>query len=153
VSDDGAERRYWRVGYRHDPLGFVPHELCAWSHRFDDVQRRVRTLYVAELPETSLREVIADFRPKLSAIRRFMAEMGPEAAQDLAAHAVSAAWRRQHVVAPAGVVFDGAMCDLTDVSERQAIEARHLDVALGTGARDGRRRTDRELSGGGRQRD
>ena len=42
-------------------------------------------VYVAEFAETSLREVLADFRPKLSAIRRFQQEMGAEAAQELAA--------------------------------------------------------------------
>lgn len=84
MSDAPAERVYWRVGYHGDPLGFVPSEICEWSHRFDDLRHRFRTVYVAELAETCLREVLADFRPKLSAIRRFQQEMGAEVAQELA---------------------------------------------------------------------
>lgn len=28
---DAVSRRYWRVGYHADPLGFIPHDLCHWS--------------------------------------------------------------------------------------------------------------------------
>lgn len=61
----------WRVGQRDDPLAFARRELCSWNHRFDDSRRRFRTIYCAEDPRTSLREVLADVRPKLSAIRAF----------------------------------------------------------------------------------
>jgi hypothetical protein len=55
VSDAPGERVYWRVGYRGNPLGFVPSEICEWSHRFDDLRHRFRTIYVAELAETRAR--------------------------------------------------------------------------------------------------
>lgn len=45
---DAPDRAYWRVGYHADPAGFVPLELCTFNHRFDDVQQRFRSIYVAE---------------------------------------------------------------------------------------------------------
>lgn len=128
MSDAPVERVYWRVGYHGDPLGFVPSEICGWSHRFDDLRHRFRTVYVAELAETCLREVLADFRPKLSATRRFQQEMGAEAAQELAAQPITAAWRRENVLAPVRLRLDGPICDLTDVPQRQKIEERHVDL-------------------------
>jgi hypothetical protein len=77
-------RTLWRVGYYADPLGFTPLELYQFSHRFDDVHRRFRTLYCADWAETGLREVLADFRPNLGALRRHVERYGPEAAQDFA---------------------------------------------------------------------
>lgn len=130
MSDAPAARVYWRVGYHGDPFGFVPSEICEWSHRFDDGRHRFRTVYVAELAETCLREVLADFRPNLSAIRRFQQEMGPGAAQDIAAPPITAAWRRENVLAPVRLRLDGGICDLTDVSQRQKIEERHIDLLL-----------------------
>jgi hypothetical protein len=130
VSGAPAERVYWRVGYHGDPLGFVPSEICEWSHRFDDFRRRFRTVYVAELAETCLREVLADFRPNLSAIRRFQQEMGAEAAHELATQPITAAWRREHVLVPVSLRLDGPIYDLTDVPQRQKIEERHVDLLL-----------------------
>ena len=43
-------RTLWRVGYYADPLGFTPLELYQFSHRFDDIYRRFRTLYCANRP-------------------------------------------------------------------------------------------------------
>ena len=130
MSDAPTERVYWRVGYHGDPLGFVPSEICEWSHRFDDLRRRFRTVYVAELAETCLREVLADFRPNLSAIRRFQQEMGTEAEHELAAQPITAAWRREHILASLRLRLDGPICDLTDVPQRQKVEERHVDLLL-----------------------
>lgn len=130
MSAAAADSAHWRVGYHGDPLGFVPSEICEWSHRFDDLHRRFRTIYVAELAETCLREVLADFRPNLSAIRRFQEEMGAEAAHELASQPITAAWRREHVLAPVRLHLDGGICDLTDVLQRQKIEERHVDLLI-----------------------
>ncbi len=130
MSENPAHRAYWRVGYRGDPLGFVPLKICEWSHRFDDLHHRFRTVYIAELAETSLRETLADFRPKLSAIHHFQQEMGTEAAQELAAQPITAAWRREHVLAPVGLKLHGPIYDLTDIPQRQAIEQRHAELLL-----------------------
>jgi hypothetical protein len=100
VSEDPAHRSYWRIGHRGDPLGFVPPEICEYNHRFDDLRHCFRTVYIAELAETSLRETLADFRPKLSTIRFFQREMGAAAGTDLPAWPITAAWRREHVLAP-----------------------------------------------------
>src|ERR1035441_2026773 len=107
VSEDPAHHSYWRVGHTGDPLGFVPLDICEYSHRFDDLHHRFRTVYVGELAETCLREPLADFRPKLSTIRFFQREMGAEAATDLPAWPITAAWRREHVLAPLRLTLDG----------------------------------------------
>ena len=127
------ERTLWRVGHHTDPLAFTPLELYAFNHRFDDINRRFRTLYCAELPETSLRELLADFRPNLGALQRHVERYGPEAAQDFVAEPVTAQWRTQHVLVPVALQLDGPLVDLTDVPTRQEIEDRHLDLLLAHG--------------------
>jgi hypothetical protein len=90
-------RTLWRVGYYADPLGFTPLELYQFSHRFDDIYRRFHTLYCADLAERSLREVLADFRPNLGALRRHVERYGPEAAQNFTEKPITAQWREQVV--------------------------------------------------------
>lgn len=118
----------WRVGHRGDPLAFTPFELCAWNHRFDDVQRRFRTVYCAEGPETSLREVLADLRPDLEARRAFAEAFGVRALEDLPAAPVTARWREEHQLAPAELVLDGELVDLTDPAVRADLELRHVSL-------------------------
>lgn len=120
----------WRVGYYADPLAFTPLDLYSFNHRFDDIHRRFRTLYCAELPETCLREVLADFRPNLGAMRRHIERYGPEAAEDFAPATVTARWRAQHVLVPLILQLDGPLIDLTDVPTRQAIEDRHVELLV-----------------------
>lgn len=120
----------WRVGRRVDPLGFPPRELCSWNHRFDDVKRRFRTIYLAEQPETSLREVLADFRPDLEARRAFAEAMGAESLADLPDHAVTASWRREHLLAPARMVLEGTLVDLNELEVRAELEDRHAALLL-----------------------
>lgn len=72
----------WRVGRREAPLAFVPIERRSWAHRFDDLHQRFGTLYCALLPETALREVLADLRPNAAAIARYIRMHGPDAAGD-----------------------------------------------------------------------
>jgi RES domain len=128
VSAERIDQPLWRVGYREDPLGFVPPELCAWNHRFDDLHRRFRTVYLAGLAETALREVLADFRPKLSAIAEFETAMGSEAASELPSASITATWREQHVLARANVTLEGSICDLTESGERQKVEEQHATL-------------------------
>lgn len=135
TTESGAGRRLWRVGHHDDPLGFAPWELYASNHRFDDSRRRFRTLYCAESPETCLREVLADFRPNLAAMRRHVERYGPEAIDDFEPEVVTATWRRRHVLAPARLDLNGALVDLTDVPTRQEVEVRHLDRLLEYGLR------------------
>jgi hypothetical protein len=123
-------RTLWRVGYYADPLGFTPIELYQFSHRFDDIYRRFRTLYCADTAQTCLREVLADFRPNLGALRRHVERYGPDAAQDFVDKPVTAQWRRQHVLVPTVLQLCGPLIDLTDVSTRQEIEDRHVELLL-----------------------
>jgi hypothetical protein len=118
----------WRVGYVADPLAYTPRPLCSFNHRFDDAARRFRTLYLAELPETALREVLADFRPNLAAQRRYLKQFGQDAAEDFAAEPVTAAWRTQHLLASALIDFTGELVDLTDTATRNSLETEHADL-------------------------
>jgi RES domain len=107
-----------------------PRELYEFSHRFDDIRGRFRTLYCAERPGTCLREVLADFRPNLAAQRRYVDRYGPKAEQDFTREPVTAAWRSQHVLVPVALQLDGPLIDLTDLSTRQELEGRHLELLL-----------------------
>ncbi len=118
----------WRVGHQSDPLAFTPLDLYEWNHRFDDARRRFRTLYCAEDPKTSLREVLAEFRPNAGAIWEFLDAFGEEAIADLAVHPVSASWREQHVLAPARIQLDGPIIDLHDLTVRHDLERRHAGL-------------------------
>ncbi len=120
----------WRVGHRSGPLDFISRELCQWNQRFDDAERRFRTVYFAERPETSLREVLADFRPNLAAIQAFVDAFGPEARAELAVEPVTARWREEHVLAPAEAQLDGPLVDLNDVQVRGELEERHMELLI-----------------------
>lgn len=120
----------WRVGHRGDPLAFTPFELCAWNHRFDDARQRFRSVYCAEHAATSLREVLADFRPDLNARRAFADAFGAAALDDLPAAAVTARWREEHLLAPAEMVLDGELIDLTDPAVRADLEQRHASLLV-----------------------
>ncbi|HEY2333671.1 MAG TPA: RES domain-containing protein [Solirubrobacterales bacterium] len=120
----------WRIGHRGDPLAFTPFELCAWDHRFDDARQRFRTVYCAERPETSLREVLADLRPNLKAQRAFVEAFGAAALEDLPAAPVTARWREEHLLAPAELVLDGELIDLSDPAVRADLEQRHASLLI-----------------------
>lgn len=120
----------WRVGHRGDPLAFTPFELCAWNHRFDDARRRFRSVYCAERPETSLREVLADLRPNLKAKRAFAEVFGASSFEDLPAAPVTARWREEHLLAPAELVLDGELIDLGDPAVRADLEQRHSGLLV-----------------------
>jgi hypothetical protein len=122
----------WRVGHRADPLAFTPQSLCSWNHRFDDIERRFRTIYCAENPETSLREVLADFRPNLAALQALADAMGDDALADLP-EPVTARWREEHLLAPAQMVLDGELVDLTEPDVRAGIEALRRELLVENG--------------------
>ncbi|MFV8169711.1 RES family NAD+ phosphorylase [Mycobacterium sp. DBP42] len=122
----------WRVGYHAAPLAFTPLDMYAFNHRFDDTPElsRFRTMYFAEIQETCLREVLADFRPNLEAKQRHIERYGPEAADDIPAQPVTATWRRQNVLAPATLQLDGDLVDLFDPGVRQGLEKRHQQLLI-----------------------
>lgn len=123
----------WRVGHRTEPLAYTPYELCSWNHRFDDRERRFRTVYCAEHPETSLREVLADFRPNLEARKAFADAFGADALKDLPAAAVTARWREEHLLISARMTLDGELADLTEPEVRAELEERHAALLLDHG--------------------
>jgi hypothetical protein len=90
------------------------------------------------LAETSLREVLADFRPNLGALRRHVERYGPEAAQDFTEKPVTAQWRRQHVLVPTVLNLDGPLIDLTGCSTYTV--SRDLEPDHGKAFRRRRRR-------------
>lgn len=117
--------RVWRVGLASGPLSFVPAERRSYNNRFDDLRQRFGTLYCALVPETALREVLADLRPDAAAIARYVKIHGPEAARDIPSASVTAVWRQHHVLAPARLQLEGPVLDLTDVEQRRTIELYH----------------------------
>jgi hypothetical protein len=127
-----AAQTLWRVGHRRDPLGFPPRSRYEWSHRFDDLQRRWRTLYCAWTAEAALREVMADLRPNLATIARYLERYGPDAAAELPHEPVTRTWRRRNVLVPVRIVLaDGArLLDLTDVQECRRLEALHAQLLV-----------------------
>lgn len=124
MSEAGA-RRHWRVGSHADPVGFPPLDLCAWNHRFDDRERRFRSIYGAESAETAIREVLADLRPNAAAIRRYVERFGPEAAGDVPGWPVTESWRQQHVLVEVRAHTEGPVVDLCDGDVRNDVERRH----------------------------
>jgi hypothetical protein len=123
----------WRVGHRSDPLAYTPPEICSWNHRFDDRERRFRTIYCAEHPETSLREVLADLRPNLGARKAFADAFGAEALEDLTAAPVTAKWREEHLLVSARMALDGELADLTRPEVRAELEDQHAALLLDHG--------------------
>lgn|GEM_PF-772832 len=123
----------WRVGHVSDPLGFVPWERTSWSHRFDDLERRFRTLYCAVMPETYLREVLADLRPNAAQIADYVSRFGELAEADVPARLVTTAWRSTNVLVPARLTLDGRIVDLTDPLERDELERHHAPLLAEAG--------------------
>lgn len=133
MSPGAGENFLWRVGYHASPLDFAPWHLYGFSHRFDDIEHRFRTLYLAESELTCLREVLADFRPNLAARHRHVERYGPAAAADFAVPAVTAKWRQENVLARAILELDGPVVDLTKARTRQQIERRHAALLVSHG--------------------
>jgi RES domain len=133
VSEGPGKSALWRVGYHADPLGFTPWSLYGFSHRFDDIHKRFRTLYLAEHAVTCLREVLADFRPNLAARQRHIERYGPEAADDFVTEPVTAKWRQENVLVPATLDPDGPVIDLIDAQTRQQIEDRQAKLLVDHG--------------------
>lgn len=123
-----GESPLWRVGYRGDPLAFAPRDLYEFNHRFDDAEARFRTIYLAELPETALREVLADFRLNLAARHRHVERYGPDAVADFVDEPVTATWRAQHVLAPVRLELHGDLVNLADPGTRQAVEQHYAGL-------------------------
>ena len=126
-------RAVWRVGHAGDPLGFVPREQVSWSHHFDDLQRRFRTLYASIMPETCLREVLADLRPSAAQVADYVRTFGEAARADVPAQPVTAAWRSSNVLAPARLVLHGPIVDLTDPLQRAELERHHATLLADAG--------------------
>jgi hypothetical protein len=123
----------WRVGHVSDPIGFLPWERCSWNHRFDDPQRRFRTLYCAIEAETALREVLTDLRRDTREVANYLAALGAEASADLPAQEITADWRRQNVFVGCRINADGEMLDLTDPAVRHEMEIRHAALLAAHG--------------------
>lgn len=130
MSGNPVDGPLWRVGYHRAPVDFTPLDLYGFSHRFDDVNQRFRTLYVAEFEVTGLREVLADFRPNLAARQRHIERYGPEAADDFPVAPVTAKWRRENVLVQVRLELDGPVVDLFDADTREELEDRHAALLV-----------------------
>ena len=129
---DLADQLLWRVGHISDPVGFPPRDVHEWSHRFDDLHHRWRTVYCAWSAETALREVLADLRPNAATIARFLDCHGADAAEELPSAAVTRAWRERNVLVPTQIELleDAKVLDLTDVHVCHRLEALHAQLLV-----------------------
>ena len=101
----------WRVGHRSAPCNFTPRHFYGWVNRFDDPHREYRTLYCCDFKLTCLREVLADFRPNLKAIREFGKTFKKEPSHFFGT--VPMEWRRAHVLIECQLkIIKGAIVDL-----------------------------------------
>lgn len=115
----------WRLGYQEAPCEFPPHHLYAWTHRFDDPRREYRTLYCADDKRTCLREVLADLRPKITALSEYEKLFGSGGPELNAVGTVHREWRRKHVLVQAEIEIQaGALVDVESADVREHLEGR-----------------------------
>ena len=114
----------WRLAHPRNPCQFVPRRYCSWNNRFDDPEKKYRTLYGARWAITCLRELLADLRPNAKAIAEFEEIFGAHAGVGLIpAGIVSRQWRRANVLVYATArLRQGRLV---------AIEAPHQRIRLG----------------------
>lgn len=126
----------WRLGYRLAPCDFPPRLLYAWTNRFDDPSHEYRTLYCADKKETCLREVLADLRPNTKAISEFRGLFGSGGEEDESFGKVTKGWRRQNVLARAGIeTLSGTVVDVENPSVRKSLERRLAEFLKKEGVR------------------
>jgi RES domain len=121
----------WRVGFAADPLAFTPSEHCSWTHRFDDPERRYRTLYCAEDRITCLRETLATFRPDAKAVTEYRRLFGklPDAVGS-----VPRGWLERHALAPGRIeIREGELASVDDPTLRRQFERQHADLLVAHG--------------------
>jgi hypothetical protein len=123
----------WRVGHVTDPLGFVPREHVSWAGRFDDPAREFRTLYVAERPETALRETLAPLRPDAAAIVALRDVVGADSDAERALGLVSLSELSRRALASGRLEASRPLLDLTDYSMRAATAAHHAAILAAFG--------------------
>lgn len=87
-----------RIGYHADPLGFRDLKDYAWQHRFDDADRRFRTIYCARDHRTSFREVLADYRPNASLLAELKRRVNADTYANLRYGRVGWDWRTSNVL-------------------------------------------------------
>lgn len=115
----------WRVGHISAPCDFPPHHVYAWDNRFDDSERKYRTIYCADEPKTCLREVLADFRTNTKALVEFnsLPDSPDETAASISFGVIRAEWRRKKSLAKAQVKFFSDKRKIIDI-ENFAIRLR-----------------------------
>jgi hypothetical protein len=95
---------------------------CRWQSRFDDPEKRVRTIYCATDRLTCFYEVLAPFRPDATAL----VEMSATGTTPEDVGCISMAWRRKHALSPARIqLFRGSLINLDSVPVREQIARRY----------------------------
>jgi hypothetical protein len=120
----------WRLAHPSNPCKFVPRRYCSWNNRFDDPQKKYRTLYGAHLAITCLRELLADLRPNPKAIAEFEEIFGADAGSGLIpAGVVSKQWRRAHVLVCATPRFkQGRLVTIEAPQQRTRLQTLHRQL-------------------------
>jgi hypothetical protein len=120
------------VGHFGGPLRFAPKDRCLWENRFDDPEKRVRTLYCATEKLTCFYEALARFRRDTVTLAG-MAAMTPAAdpSEPDDAGVVTRSWRENHVLSSARIqLLRGSLVDLDSVAVREEIAHRHSQFLL-----------------------
>jgi RES domain-containing protein len=119
------------VGHFLAPLDPPPSALCHWKGRFDDPERRFRTLYCAQTSLTCLYETLSSFRPSIQARKQFEDRFGT-----LPFGILPRTWRQDRVLIEAQIVIkSGNLVPLEEPGVRYRLErepeVRDLLIALG----------------------
>lgn len=120
--------KYWRVGHKSNPLGFVPWSKVTFEHRFDDPRGEFRTVYAAESPLTAFREVLSRYRLNSQTIARLKEEYPDLSDDDLPKGGISKSWRDTTDIAGAALDLDGQLVDLSSDVIRSNLARRHADL-------------------------
>jgi len=101
--------------------------VYGWDNRFDDPQRRYRTVSAASTKRAALAESLQDLRPDAKTRADFAAAFPNWQDDFVLAGRVPWGWRTQNVLC--GVVIeppDAQLIDLTSMSVRRELESEHV---------------------------
>ena len=118
---------FWRIGWPQSPADFTPHSYYSWDNRFDDIQRRFRSIYAAEECVTCFREVLHVYRPDTEALADFEEIFGTR--PPILAGEVSYGFRRNRVLIPVRLgLISGEMVDVDDVALRTSLQRQSVPL-------------------------
>lgn len=107
--------------------------MAGWNGRFDDPDRRFRTLYAAGKPETAIREVFAPLRPSAEMRAGWRTVFGEHSDAEEQAGRVALSEHGDRVLSCASVRLAVPLADLTQPETRTAIGSTHAELLAAHG--------------------